>query len=289
MAIVMTKLALVITPTTLYAAKLGFDNKYWRVVWNKETFATCIADVIATLGSTSFHVIITGNLPQLTTNHTTDQLAEYHVSLLNLGCSPLSIKQVSEVEELSIITNLKSFLPPTPPTLTVGSLEDIGQKEAKNSSIIQSLLITLTAILLAGGVWFLYSDQLLSRSSSPSPTPNPTPPILISPSPSPSPTIPTPNNQNYKIKIQNGSGIAGIASKLSARLEKEGFSIDSIGNADSYNYQSSKLFLKSQVPSSIEAQIKSILIDSSWEKDSLEDSSPFDILIIIGRKSTLSD
>ncbi len=44
-------------------------------------------------------------------------------------------------------------------------------------------------------------------------------------------------NNQYNISVYNGNGESGLAGQLAEELEKYGFNIDHIGNADNFNYQ----------------------------------------------------
>lgn len=51
-------------------------------------------------------------------------------------------------------------------------------------------------------------------------------------------------NNKYQITILNGNGISGTASNLSEELQKYGFKINKIGNADNYNYEQTIIYYK---------------------------------------------
>jgi hypothetical protein len=47
--------------------------------------------------------------------------------------------------------------------------------------------------------------------------------------------------------VQNGSGIAGLAGTVSARLTKLGYLVDSVGNADTFGYDTTQIRPASKV------------------------------------------
>ncbi|MCF8009408.1 MAG: LCP family protein [Halanaerobiales bacterium] len=51
-------------------------------------------------------------------------------------------------------------------------------------------------------------------------------------------------NNKYQITILNGNGVSGTASNLSEELQKYGFKINKIGNADNYNYEKTIIYYK---------------------------------------------
>ncbi|MBD3208739.1 MAG: hypothetical protein GF370_04805 [Candidatus Nealsonbacteria bacterium] len=50
-------------------------------------------------------------------------------------------------------------------------------------------------------------------------------------------TTPGVNKENFSIKVLNGSGVPGAASETAEQLRNQGFQVNFIGNADSFNYQ----------------------------------------------------
>ncbi len=48
--------------------------------------------------------------------------------------------------------------------------------------------------------------------------------------------------------VQNGSGISGLASSAAARLKKDGYVVDSVGNADAFSYDTTQIRPASKVP-----------------------------------------
>jgi LCP family protein required for cell wall assembly len=51
-------------------------------------------------------------------------------------------------------------------------------------------------------------------------------------------------NNQYYITILNGNGISGLASEVGEELEKYGFNIKDISNADNFNYQETMIYYK---------------------------------------------
>jgi len=52
-------------------------------------------------------------------------------------------------------------------------------------------------------------------------------------------------NNQYHITILNGNGISGLASEVGEELEKYGFNIKDISNADNFNYEETLIYYKS--------------------------------------------
>ncbi|HTD35694.1 MAG TPA: LCP family protein [Candidatus Elarobacter sp.] len=53
---------------------------------------------------------------------------------------------------------------------------------------------------------------------------------------------------NVHVVVQNGSGIAGMATQVSAKLTKLGYVVDSVGNADTFGYDTTQIRPASTVP-----------------------------------------
>ncbi len=68
----------------------------------------------------------------------------------------------------------------------------------------------------------------------PKPTATPTPRPTPRPTPTPVPTI---AREDVVIEIQNGVGTPGLANKVKAALEDQGYTVESVDNAESYDYK----------------------------------------------------
>jgi polyisoprenyl-teichoic acid--peptidoglycan teichoic acid transferase len=51
-----------------------------------------------------------------------------------------------------------------------------------------------------------------------------------------------------RVEVRNGSGIPGLGHKVAASLQKQGFAIDRVGNADHYDYASTEVHVHSATP-----------------------------------------
>jgi len=49
-------------------------------------------------------------------------------------------------------------------------------------------------------------------------------------------------NDQYYITILNGNGVSGVAGEVGEELEKYGFNIEKIANADNFNYQDTIIY-----------------------------------------------
>lgn len=88
---------------------------------------------------------------------------------------------------------------------------------------------------------------------------------------------------DLKVLILNGSGIKGEAGKVEALLKEAGFEKTETGNADSYDYKDTTIFVKPTISDSIYEKISNSLAGYSLKKAELEPSSGYDIKIIVGK------
>jgi hypothetical protein len=56
------------------------------------------------------------------------------------------------------------------------------------------------------------------------------------------------NPHGVHVVIENGSGISGLAGVAAAKLRKDGYVIDSVGNADAFSYDVTQIRPVSNVP-----------------------------------------
>jgi len=120
-----------------------------------------------------------------------------------------------------------------------------------------------------------------SKSNQQGIIPTPTPIIAQEQSPTPTPEI---DVSKYKIEVLNGSGISGEAARAKQLLEEEKFTVSSIGNADTLNYQKTIIQSKKTVPKEFLEKLKSFLeklyvLDDVKELDESEKSH---VVIIVG-------
>lgn len=144
--------------------------------------------------------------------------------------------------------------------------------------------ITMIAIALGvGGGLVLFA----SRNNNATPTPiavtSPTP-QAPTPLPSATPTPQAISKSDIKIQVQNGGGKAGAGSRMKSFLEKNGYTVTEVTNADSYTYTATDIVTKAS-----KAQISDILskdLATEYEvgetSTTLPESSAFDVRVIVG-------
>lgn len=167
-------------------------------------------------------------------------------------------------------TSNETFLNPSRRSYIYESSKNTGNKKRVIliilGIIILVALVAYAAIATGGkGESEQNLTPTLTQQSSITPTPTiaapspskslPTPKPKASPTPKATPTTakgtPTPTTvgglerSNLKVAVQNGSGIAGAATKASNALKKIGYDVVSSGNADNFEYTDTTIQVKS--------------------------------------------
>lgn len=143
-------------------------------------------------------------------------------------------------------------------------------------------LFFLVGAVVSGGI-IVYKKSMSLNSSA-------VKGVDVTPSPSPSiaPTS-TPvliDKENLKISILNGGGVAGAGKIAKDYLESLGYKNIKPGNAENFNYKLTGISVKKNKEESVD-QLKKDLsskYEISEQVLSLDESSEFDIIIIIGKK-----
>jgi hypothetical protein len=159
--------------------------------------------------------------------------------------------------------------------------------ESKKEGLGRVVLIFIVIIVILGfATWYLISrreDKVDVVNDLPTPT-------ISSQSPTPLPTeAPAVKKDTLKIRVLNGTGIVGEAGKLESVLKGMGYGSIVTGNADNYNYVTTKVSFSKTFPKSYRQEITEKLssIYSSVAEDELE-LGGFDAVIIVGKKGKTS-
>lgn len=127
---------------------------------------------------------------------------------------------------------------------------DIDQIEkSSKKNIVILILVAVVSFLLGLGVAFGVGT-LVVRQQGGNKTTEPTPLPDISPEPTPTPE-PEVSRSDVTLKILNGSGVKGAAAKAQDFFEGLGYTVDSIGNADASDYETSELSVKKDTDQAI--------------------------------------
>lgn len=123
-----------------------------------------------------------------------------------------------------------------------------------------------------------------SPSLSPKTSPSPTPKTSVTPTKSTSPTSTGLDRASLTIEIQNGSGVAGAATKVSDILKDLGYEISSTGNADNFDYENTVIQVKSTKKAYLDMLKKDLATDYTIGEATADlTGSSADALIIVGK------
>jgi len=124
--------------------------------------------------------------------------------------------------------------------------------------------------------------EKIIATSVPIPT-DPVPTEIVS---QPSPTFGQEEKLDKNIRILNGSGVRFEASKVAKLLTDNGFKRIDTGNAESFDYEETRLLFKSDFPED-KLQLVEKALDSYQsirEKENIGSESSHDLIIIVGKK-----
>ncbi len=118
---------------------------------------------------------------------------------------------------------------------------------------------------------------------SPTETPTTTPTVTKT---TPSPTLSAGlDRSDLSIEIQNGSGVAGAATKMSDKLKALGYDISSTGNADNFDYEETVIQVTSSKKAYLDMLKKDLSGDYTIESATADlTDSDAEALIIIGKE-----
>jgi hypothetical protein len=136
-----------------------------------------------------------------------------------------------------------------PPFQSYASRSSHNSPKSPGKSLYVVLFLLLLIIIGIGAAQYLTSQSDDMQNSGPTAiefedpkdmAPTPTPESAITPTSTPSANTDL-DRSNLSIVILNGSGVSGAAKKLSDALTKLGYEIESTGNADSSDYDSTEI------------------------------------------------
>lgn len=87
--------------------------------------------------------------------------------------------------------------------------------------------------------------------------------------------------EEVKVEVLNGSGIGGLAAKITAVLENEGFAVVNTGNADHFNYEDSLVIAREEFVD--KARAVALFVPGSSMLHQYDPEGRVDVTVIIGR------
>ena len=198
----------------------------------------------------------------------------------------------------------ETFLNPSRRSYVYESSKNSGNKKRIILIFIGVLILVALvafAIIATGGKGESEKDITPTPTESViSPTTVPTEAVTETPKTSPTPTTkttPTPtttsttdkktglDRADLTVAVENGSGVAGAATKMSDALKKLGYDVVSSGNADTFDYESTEIQVKSTKKSYLPL-LKSDLSTDYTIGSATSDytGSDADAVVIVGKK-----
>lgn len=177
---------------------------------------------------------------------------------------------------------------------SIGVEPPVEEKPKRNIKLILLVVVVVAVVVaaLGGGIYVYTTGTKKSENSgtedkmatSEASTPTPTP---IESGPTQTPTqAPKRELTNYKLQVLNGSGLIGAASKAKDLLEKNGFKVEEVANASSYDFEKTVIQVKKGVPIDIVDTLKDVLSKNYSVEvgGALEEKSSFDLVVTVGSK-----
>lgn len=155
--------------------------------------------------------------------------------------------------------------------------EDI--KPARNWTKIFLVLSLIGNVVL---VAILFYSQATKIGMFGSVSPTPTPSLEITNPPTP--TLEEVNLEAYKIGVQNGSGIAREGAKVKETLEKAGFKVSAVGNADNSDYTETIITVSEKIEDGFIDELTKVLEErgSVGKIEKFAKGEDGEVLVIIG-------
>lgn len=163
-----------------------------------------------------------------------------------------------------------------------GLMPQISMYENNSSKklIIWALVVVGVALLTGGGLLVAAKGKLPKVSLFAKPTPTPTP------APTSTPTPIQPNRADLTIEVLNGGGLPGAGSKMKETLEKKGYTVSAVGNAEKYSYMKTELHVKAS-KSTYLALLSDDLKDVytiGTSSSTIAENASYDAQVIVGKE-----
>lgn len=183
--------------------------------------------------------------------------------------------QVSQEKQKEVVSE---FFSPKSEN-TVGYPNISIHKKSISPVILWAIAVCVIVVVIGVGIITLSKGKFPITFAKPTPTPTQAPMPTVTPTPAV-------DKKTISIEVLNGSGVAGVASKMKNILEEKGYTVTGTGNAKTYDYDKTEIQTKERV-ASYSALIQADLTGSyviGTTSSSLKSSLPYDVIVIIGKE-----
>lgn len=171
---------------------------------------------------------------------------------------------------------------PDPVVGLASKTELTGQDMDEKKILPLPLIIGITALLVVAIGFF--SVRLWNSQRGKTPTISPQVSVTLTPTASNVADAPV-VRKDLKIEVQNGSGVAGLASKGKKVLEDAGYTTVTTANADNYEYKGVMVKAKTAAISAfVVSDIKDTYTNATVSSTLLDTTSTVDAIVILGKE-----
>lgn len=164
--------------------------------------------------------------------------------------------------------------------------KEVDKGRGSSLKTVLIILIILSALSAVVGGIFYYRSSVDVTQETTSPIANEVPVDTATPTPTE-----TPEDEiilsEYSVNVLNGSGTAGEAGRVAGFLTELGFEEPETGNAESFDFITTSVSMKEEVPEAVFDEINEALEEDyvvERADEPLEEDSSYDIIIIVGTR-----
>lgn len=195
-------------------------------------------------------------------------------------------KEEPKTEEiLKEVTKYDEPVALPPADVELSSQRDDDEKVPLKVLFLITIVTALIVGFIAGGIYVYITGVSENRISEETPVEQKPETPTSTPKSTPMPTV-TPKVDQYRVNVLNGSGIIGAAAKIKSLMEGAGFLVAGTGNAANYQFKTTLIQGKKDIPDAVLDLARSAL-SKEFEvevRSDLPSSSTFDIIVTSGAK-----
>ncbi len=93
------------------------------------------------------------------------------------------------------------------------------------------------------------------------------------------------NKADLSIRVLNGAGIPGVAGEMQTFLEEKGYTVESVGNAETQDFTDTVVRMKADASKYTDVLISDLQEERTgilYDEEVLDEAEPYDVLLIVG-------